>query len=953
MSNLHENTDYQPPIGGFICAGTSAVKVLLGLRKQEHVYGITAQDKQLPAIGVDASGIKTTFQVPMIDPSLQHLTLGPNESLSCPLHDNESLQKAEEDGKLWFMPANWHRQPGVAKDNVGSGGNPRTGKALGKLNINKGTKKIRMMLRQLQDYSTQRQIMESADNEKITSAPITIVVCTSLLGGFGSGNTVTILQIIRKLERELKLSIRIVVLGLVLGTLEPTDKLTAARNQEMLLRQLDSCMVGQMEDIQNQSPQRQLLCDSLVLMSNANNHGEIDSIDKVISHVANYVFSLFHSPLGSQVLERCVDIEETWPDDENGGKLWASTSAITKIHLDVPLIIRGVAYKLLNIFFDRILNDQPIKQAAKQAEALCLEQMLNEDGTKNLASQRLTRSDGGGGTNTVEDTIRVFRDRSGGRGGFQGCCDIANASKYTLAVYLQRNVTPVITRQADCTTENVIRSLSNAAAINLQRPDGLIFTRQFLEATASRIKTFSEANAKKLRNAQAKKKSIDDRLSAAHTLVKKLQNRNPIIRFFSFGAKKKCHQIFGLQTEQAIKTTVEIKARVELANDIYPTILESIAKTLQTIQKACENALKMKNQVYSEIRRLEHFSPILQVPVGIELADKAMIQDKYHDTLQAEGGPEKVFDLIFTHFQSLFTDLLAFYHNRSVGSIQKALAEYCAGIGSRRLDHLNIIDALEEYAPGDREKNRLVDQAIRESSGSLRTTGEGGSNIPTIKFIGTGHSHRGLWLEKTANHIDKTDGQWKSVETGDNNTIIFWQQRAQVSIRRLIHWTSSIWQKPKTTREMVRLGACPVTTLAPTSYDNPLQLQSCAAMGLVTGQIQKLDIFNDPYEDTNESKTTVDYDVLIRHLESNLPLRTNIYRQFVINVAINHKKLISSLKNPSQIGNAMYAELIDEIGQPAFDKAAEVAKSLFPHLSRLPKETREYFLKQNGRENRS
>ncbi|MHC5163367.1 MAG: tubulin-like doman-containing protein, partial [Planctomycetota bacterium] len=581
-NNMHENTDYKPPIGIMISIGTTAVKVGLALRKQELIYGLDNQEKQLPLVGIDASGIRTTFPVPMIDPSLQDLTLGPNESLACPLHDAESLQQAEEEGKLWFMQPNWHDQPGVAKDNCGSGGNPRTGKALGQLNIHKMTKKIRTMLRLCRDYCKQRDIMNASNDEKITSAPVTIVVCTSFLGGFGSGNTITVLRILRKLERELKLPVRIVLLGLVLGTLEPTDKLTAARNQEMLMRQLDSCMVGQMDDIQSQSPQRHLLCDSMVLMSNSNNHGEITSFDKNVSQAATYVFNLFHSTLGGQVLERIVDIEEFWPDDENGGKLWASTAAITKIHLDVPLIIQCVDLKLLKIFFDRILRDKPIKQASKQAETLCAEQMLSEDGTKNLASQRLIRSDGSGSSHAVNDTIRVFQDRSGSRGGFQGCCDIANASKYTLGVYLQRNIDPMISRQADTMTENVIRSLSNATTIGLRRPDGLPFTRQFLESIASKIKTFAEANAKKLRNAQAKKKSIDDRLSAGHTLLKKLQNRHPIFRFFCFGTKKKCRQIFTLQTEQAIKTVVEIKARIELANDIYPVILKSISETLKT-----------------------------------------------------------------------------------------------------------------------------------------------------------------------------------------------------------------------------------------------------------------------------------------------------------------------------------------------------------------------------------
>jgi hypothetical protein len=62
---------------------------------------------------------------------------------------------------------------------------------------------------------------------------------------------------------------------------------------------------------------------------------------------------------------------------------------------------------------------------------------------------------------------------------------------------------------------------------------------------------------------------------------------------------------------------------------------------------------------------------------------------------------------------------------------------------------------------------------------------------------------------------------------------------------------------------------------------------------------------------------------------------------------------MSKLKNPSQNGNQMNAELIEKIGQPAFTRAAEIAKALYPHLSRLPKETRQYFLKNTGEEEQS
>ncbi len=877
----------------------------------------------------------------MLDNDLTHMTLGPKENLPCPLHDDLSLEKAENEGDLWFMPPTWHLRPGVSKGNVGSGGNPRTGNALGILNRNKITKKIRTKLRYCQEYCKQREILDSSQDEKITSTPVTVVVCASFLGGFGNGNVYTVLNILRQLETELNMKIRIVLLAIVMGTLEPTDKETAARNQEMLLRQLDSCIVGQYKDIQNTSPTMRLLCDSLLLFSNANNFGETDSIDKVICHASNYVFGLFHTTLGNQVLERIVDIEETWPDDENGGKLWASTAAITKIHLDVPRVINCVGFKLLDIFFDGILIDNHIEKSHKEANSVCAEQMLSEQSTKDLACQRLLRSEGNNSVHAVEDTIRLFHDRRGNSGGFQACCDFANASRYILNTHIQRNVNPTVERQAPMIVKKVEEAIHNMVISFLQRTDGLSFSRQFLEKISDNIVKYNETNAKKLNIANARKKSIDDRLATGHSLLKKLQCRNPILRFFSFAAKKNCRDIFRLQTEQAIKTNLEIKARTLLANDFYPLILESAGKKIKAIQKACEKALEIKNDIKDNIKRLEEFSPILQVPIGLELADQELINTKFNFTVEEEGGSEKIFMNIFSQFEGKFHNLSAF-NQVSGDDIQKFLIDHCCGIALRRLDSLNVIDTLEQYAPTNSDKGRLIDQAICESSGSIRTTGEGGRIIPTIKFIGAGNSHRIMWLEKMTNNIDKTEGQWKSFETGDKNTIVFWQQRAQLSVARILKWTSTLWNKPENIEEIVNIGPCPILAFAPTSSDDQSQIKTIAAMALINNEKPTSGTNENSYFNSHLILNSLDSNEILLKLQNDLPLRTDIYRKFVISITNNYKQTVGKLKDFNKSCSHHNEGLFGKLGQESFNNAVKIANALYPHLSRLPEDVRKY-----------
>ena len=93
MNKIHEYTDYKPPVAFLVCIGTTAGKAGIGIRKIERIYGITDPEKQLDMVAIDASGITTTFPVPMLDESQQHRTLGPNENLACPLHDSRDSCK--------------------------------------------------------------------------------------------------------------------------------------------------------------------------------------------------------------------------------------------------------------------------------------------------------------------------------------------------------------------------------------------------------------------------------------------------------------------------------------------------------------------------------------------------------------------------------------------------------------------------------------------------------------------------------------------------------------------------------------------------------------------------------------------------------------------------------------------------------------------------------------------
>jgi hypothetical protein len=535
--------------------------------------------------------------------------------------------------------------------------------------------------------------------------------------------------------------------------------------------------------------------------------------------------------------------------------------------------------------------------------------------------------------------------------GFANCCDLGNASKHILDVEIPRNVKPKISRHAQVVLVAVMAAIGNKILAFLQSMDGFAKAKQFIEELSVKILEYRQINAKKLNNVQAKRKSIDDRISKGHELINRLKGKFWLFRMFCFGIKKEIRRIFQVQTEQAIRCRLEISARTLLANEVYPELQEYLTKKGTEVQQAMENALLMGNKVASEVDRLEHFDPTLLVSLGIELADARFIDRQYSRILTEEGGLEKAVNKIFTEFHGHFKNLIAFNHH-DTATIEEVLHDYCLGMAQLGVGDLNVHDALNESIGSDEEKKSLVAQALRESSGRLRTTGEGDRVIPVIKFIGAGDKHRALWMEQTANAIDKTDGQWQTFETGDPYTILLFQQRARVSITQFIKNNSRLWKKPKTAEQYVNLGSCPVMTFAPAADCSQNDVYEYLAMAIGAKRIVLLNggyqfkgsvIIGKVYLGSQLAEIAEYLQKHYRHL-------MDLYRSFVVILAAEKDAVSQTLIKYAQTQPESNGDLATQIGREPFLLAVEKARALLPHISRWPREvlTRLWLEYKNG-----
>jgi len=933
---IYETISETAPVGFAVFAGSGAGKTEITLRKLEDIHGMLTSEQKLQMLGLDAEGVIPSFIAQMIDGDIDKMALGPNEFMPVTLPDAESLEKAERAGLLWPMEPNWFRKPGVSKDNHGTGGNSRTGHGLIKLNINRTRKRIRRYLHNCGDYQQQRQVIDKSNDKNAVNMPITVVVCLSFVGGFGTGTLTTLLKIIRQEATELKLPVRIVVLGMYMGSIEPVDKEVAAHNQEMLCRELQAYLVGQYRDINDDHTIHQMLCDSVILISNANNHGEFGNLDNLISLAAQYIFYLLHTPLGRAIQEKAVDIEETWIKDKLGGQRFISTIGLSKIHLDLPRIIYSAAHKLVDLFLKKLLINKKQPLAVKEADIVAAELAIAETETKHLACRRLHCLSGYGNADAAEYGIAVFRQRCGHGWGFNHCCDLGNASSYTLDIEIPQRLKPHMHRESEKFAAESTNAIRNKVLTLLQEPDGLSKAIQFLETFIERTEGFKKANNKKLELAQSKKKSIDDMLGHARDILNRLKGKFWLWRFFCFAMKKQVRRIFPIYTESAVRNRLEIAARVILANEFYPSLQQFLTEQLAQINKLAGNIITVSTDVGAEANRLQNFNPVLTVPVGKELATPEFIEQQYKVVLGLEDGEEKVFGKIFGEFHGRYKNLIAFNHH-NLNDIKETLLEYCLDMAKRDLAALNVIDVFKASRGSPAELKDLVAQCLRESNGRLRITGEADEIIPTIKFIAAKDRSVSEWIVKTANEIDPRNGEWQLVEINDPNTIVFFQQRCRVSMTRLINDTAKLWKMPESLEARAKLGADPITVLLPHAGCQKHEKHTVIAMGLVSGCLKKS---NRGYELNGQSHDTVylgaDLQEITDNIGDNYPTLVSLYRSFVKKLVVNPQEIISAIDRHIWGDASNNGDLSARLGKESFVKTRQIADALMPYIRRMP-----------------
>jgi hypothetical protein len=913
-----------------IFLGTSGRKKASVVRHLESIFGITRLG-QIKLLAFDAAGVESAIAVPSVYPDSENVALGPDEFIGIKLPDNDSLVKAELNGKLWMMKPHWHQNPGIVCDNSGTGGNQRNGAALWSLSENTVRQKINIALRELRDYQSQQQRIDITDGTKSVVNTIPVIVCGTELGGMASSGIDDVCRIAGQEAHALKCDVRITRLSLVLGCINPTDREMAARNELLALKRLQVYREGSYMAPIGDAKIHRPICDSVIMLSDSNNDGNINGLDALYSTAANYIFYLLSTPMGHVLRERAVDIEENLLKDDLGGTLSVSTASISKIHIDLPRVIEYCKCRLMTILYDWFLKPYQDVHASKDAVAVAESAKIVETLTQNTTLDRILSFTGLCGADVRQHMTMLFSNLVAGvKRGITGCTELAQASKQIIEVELSKKMPVQIQAEAEQMAGHFAKLVSQRIDIYLDAHDGVSRTKIFLDKLVEIINDLEHCNNSKFDRAIAKSKNISTMLANGHDMLARLRKRHSFIQAISIFKKSAIKRIFRVYTDLAIKNSLECEGRTILKNQLIPLLRTAVTSQSVYVQGIAGKIQVCRDEMAKEAHRLKTMSSVLMVPIGLELARPKFLDRQLESIVTSDGGIDELLKKLYQQFCETIGSLKTFGTDEPIK--HDGMLNYCAKLAEQNVTHLNAIDVFRQECQS--KLKQRIEMAVKESRGRLRVSGEGGDIIPMIKLIGVCDRSSGEWIVKIANEVDPHSGDWQIVETKDPNSIVFIQQRSRVSLTRIIQECRQFWKEPSDLNLRVQFGSDPIVSLAPGADCSNSEMDAVIAMGLSTGHIKE--------EASGVMLNHHDDPVLIgRSLPQIREYFRNEYHELIAVYCGFIKGLIATgqnaIKQLDVIAGRTNCKLVSELGIDAFANIRAIADALMPHLRRIKK----------------
>ncbi|MFW6107876.1 MAG: hypothetical protein ACOC70_01625 [bacterium] len=916
--------------------GTESRVTTYRLAELADHYGLDLGSGQyLQAIQVDAQRDAAAAQSPWIDE--EDPTRAPWIAfLSAQAPDVDSLREMERAGRFYFTRPDWAEREGQAKEAAGTGGNPRQARALFEALREPFKATLSYHLRRFLDYPRQEAKLLAGDREADGSV-LTVVVTYSLVGGFGPGLLHAVIEEIKRTAARLSVNVKIITIGLALGTIEPPNPPQAALNQEAFLRYTAADLVADLDYAAGDHEPAPPVAESHLLVTNQNAHGEIPSLDRLQAMVAAFKFHLAFSPVGRLLHERTIDLEETDRTDAWGGPCTLSTVGMATLHLDEEKLLAWAAHTAAGLFCDRLLADPDPAPIRKEVLRTVRQTGLLETPEEPLASTRVARLEALGGADLFERLRAVFESRLEGLEGFALCQAAPPAYRFCRDRELAQNLLPAVREGCRHLQQDIVTTVRERIGTLMQEIDGPGRARRTLQDLLALADRSAETSGETARAQAESLRPVRETLGDTEEQIEALARRSGWVRFLRPFTIDRLARTYRSAAETGLRGEAELALREALDRHLFRPLRAALRQELAMVDGLIARLEALRDRAAAGLQGLAAAPAHRLTPVGLELATNRFCQRRTDGFITDLGGPEKLTRHLFDALLAS-TGSLTGLAEGDLEATEERVLPLCRAPFEPFAEAMDVLTVFGEEFPDRATQRDLVEQLIHEAAGRLQVTGEAGRVVPWLKIAGVGSPEAGEVASALLKDADGFPGEWVTADHGDRCTLVLVMYRAGIAVAGLLEnlrrRRALMAPRPLTTES----GADPIISLLPSIRASEVELRRTIVRGLVAGTLRRVDqLASSTDPTTGDVLLGVDGQEGQGFLARDFGARTRLTVDFVRAVGRRRQEVLAELATLEQKlarGEDRLRELIDH--QAVATVRAEADK-LWPYLKRLPK----------------
>jgi len=770
-----------------------------------------------------------------VDGELDHKIVdafGPEDFVEAiPPLDQEALKKAEDAGDLYPAGEGWYLNPGAIAELSGATGMPPYGLLLALVNSRLIEGALNRIFQEARSHARQDQrVLEGMEE-----VPIRVRVDLSFVtpGGMGFGAACWLIGGgIRSCAKDSGVQANITLHAICRGSLPTKDDEKANLNESIALRHLQVLASGTY--VSPLTGQKHPTVDSLFVSSNENRSGDLTSLSQLIIQQGYDTHFFYHSNAGARMRAAMVDILDQEPD-EHGDPRPGLTMECASLSRDSDRLLGSCKYRAAAILAEAIRAPSDPDKVQQEAIDLARQLKIVESDNENLLTATLSHLSEFGGEDVAERAKSSFQDRTAGCRGLEGAIVVEESLQAIVNGDIPQVYESLIRKQAQDQARVAKDALYAYQQQAMKSADGLSRCRSVLALVKLIGQQSAESLMAKERELRELERPHEQIVAEASEQISRLRQRRWPARITSHFLIQRLCTALRESGMSLISYLLQIApCEIGVAEFLTP-IIEQLDSQCAWLSGMDHKLIQIGQICATKADSIVAKPTITKPQLGIELVTAEYAKAYFDDFVCLHGGQDSFSDYILHQFLQKYSSL-AVLADAPLDEYEENFATVGADIFHPQIQSENVMSEFKRVYPDQTMQRKIIGRLVRQSEGSIRTTGESNEPITWIKTANAPTTEAAEWLRGVLGRVDKKQGVWDIAVTGNRDRIDLGQLRGGISLQSLIE-RIAIPDDPSGWAKLITHAPDPCSVLIVPPNPSPRQFKRVLAKAIANNQL--------------------------------------------------------------------------------------------------------------------